>query len=85
MLSGEGNENSNKTAMGLISKMSFFSRAAHLFVHLFAIVLHDYNMKLPEIALVGTIRKKNTKCHFNWPGKTRRSSVRVYLLCFVIF
>ena len=28
--------------------MSNFARAAHFFVHFFPVVLHDYNVKLPE-------------------------------------
>ena len=49
MLSGEGNENGKKTTTGLISKKSNFARAAHFFfVHFFAVVFHDYNVKLPE-------------------------------------
>ena len=36
-----------KTTIGLISK-SNFARAALFFVHFFAIVLHDYNVILPE-------------------------------------
>ena len=47
MLSGEGNENREKANIGLIWKKSNFARAAH-FVHLFAVVLHDYILKLPE-------------------------------------
>ena len=42
MLNGEGNENGEKTIIGLISK-----KAAH-FLYFFAVVLHDYNVKLPE-------------------------------------
>ena len=49
MLSGEGNAGERwKTTIGLVSKKSNFARAAHFFVHFFAVVLHDYNMKLPE-------------------------------------
>ena len=48
MLRGEGNEGSEKTTIGLISKKAFFARAEHFFVHFFAVVLHDYNVKLPE-------------------------------------
>ena len=49
MLSGEGNDGERwKTAIGLISKKNNFARAAHFFVHFFAVVLHDYNAKLPE-------------------------------------
>ena len=35
MLSGEGNKGN-------------FARAAHFFEHFFAVVLYDYNVKLPE-------------------------------------
>ena len=50
MLSDEGNAGEWwKTAIGLISKKSNFARAAHFFfVHFFAVVFHDYNVKLPE-------------------------------------
>ena len=48
MLSGDGNENSQKT-VGLISQKNNFARAAHFFFgHFFAVVLHDDNVKLPE-------------------------------------
>jgi len=41
MLSGEGNENDEKTTIGLISK-NIFAHAAHFFfVHFFAVVLQD--------------------------------------------
>ena len=39
MLSCEGNAGSKK---------SNFARAVHFFVHFFAVVLHDYNVKLPQ-------------------------------------
>ena len=48
MLSGEGNENGEKTTIGLRKKPNNFARAAHFFVHFFAVVLQDYNVKLPE-------------------------------------
>ena len=48
MLSGEVNEDSVKTTIGLISKKATFARAEHFFVHFFAVVFHDYNVKLPE-------------------------------------
>ena len=49
MLSGEGNAGErSKTIIGQMSKKSNFARAAHFFVHLFAAVLHDYNVKHPE-------------------------------------
>ena len=44
MLSNEGNEKGEKkTTIGLISK-----KATSFFVHFFAVVLHGYNVKLPE-------------------------------------
>ena len=46
MLRGEGNENGEKTTIGLISKKSNLASAAYFFVHFFAVVLHDCNLKL---------------------------------------
>ena len=48
MLSGKGNENGEKTVIGLQPKKNNFARAAYFFVHFFAVVLHDSNVKLPE-------------------------------------
>ena len=48
MLSGEGNENGEKTTIGLISKKATLHVQHTFFVHFFAVVLHDYNVKLPE-------------------------------------
>ena len=45
MLSGDGNKHGKKKVF--LAKNNF-ARAAHFFVHFFAVVLHDYNMKLPE-------------------------------------
>ena len=44
-LSDEGNE---KTTIGLISKKATLHVLHTFFVHFFAVVLHDYNGKLPE-------------------------------------
>ena len=44
MLSGEGMQR-RKTVK---NNKSHFARAAHFFVHFLAVVLHDYNVKLPE-------------------------------------
>ena len=47
MLKGDSEENGKKS-IGLISKnKTTLQRGAHLFVHFFAIVLHDYNVTLP--------------------------------------
>ena len=48
MLSGEGNDNGENTTIGLISKKATLHVQNTLFVHFFAVVLHDYNVKLPE-------------------------------------
>ena len=33
---------------GLTNKKAVFAHAAHFFVDFFAVVLHNYNVKLPE-------------------------------------
>ena len=43
MLSGDGNENSKKKTVGLISKKTTLHVQQNFFVHFFAVVLHDYN------------------------------------------
>ena len=49
MLSGEGNARERwKTTIGLISKQTTLHVQHTFFVHFFAVVLHDYNSKLPE-------------------------------------
>ena len=47
-LSGEGNEDGEKTAIGVISKKVALHVQHTFFVHFFSVVLHDYNVKLPE-------------------------------------
>ena len=48
MLSGEGNENGEKTTIGLISKKTTLHVQYTAFVHVFAVVLYDHNVKLQE-------------------------------------
>ena len=48
MLSGEGNENGEKTTIGLISKKATLHVQHTFFLHFFAVVLHDHHMKLPK-------------------------------------
>ena len=49
MLSGEGNANGEKIAIGLISKKAPLHVQHTFFVHFFAVAdLQDYNVKLPE-------------------------------------
>ena len=56
MLSGEGNENREKTLIGLISKKINFARAAHsFFVHFCTVVLHDYNVNRVETYCMATL------------------------------
>ena len=54
MLSGEGNENSENTAIGLISKKATLHVQHTFFVHFFAVVLHDYNVKVQETSWLVT-------------------------------
>ena len=48
MLSGEDNENGEKTTISLISKKTTLHLQHTFFVHFFAVVLHDHNVKLLE-------------------------------------
>ena len=52
MLSGEGNENDDKTTIRLIGKNTSLHVQHTFFVHFFAVVLHD-NVKLPSYAFYG--------------------------------
>ena len=52
MLSGEGNENGEKTTIVLISKKATLHVQHTFFAHFFAVVLHDCNVKLPETFLI---------------------------------
>ena len=48
MLSGEDNENGEKTTVGLFSKKTTLHVQHTFFVHSFAFALNDHNVKLPE-------------------------------------
>ena len=48
MLSGEGNENGEKTTIALFSKKTTLHVQHTFFVHFFAVVLHGHNVKLPK-------------------------------------
>ena len=48
MLSGEGNAREWWKTVSLISKKATLLVQHTFFVHFFAVVLRDYNMKLPE-------------------------------------
>ena len=61
MLSGEGNENGEKTTIGLISKKATLHVQHTFFVYFFAVVLHDYDVKLPETSQLHNFwRKRRT-------------------------
>ena len=62
MLSGEGNENGEKTTIGLISKKATLHVQHTFFVHFFAVVLHDYNVKFPETFLLHVLWRKCRTC-----------------------
>ena len=54
MLSGDGNKNSQKKSVGLISKKTTLQVQHTFFVHFFAVVLHNYNV----------LRRKCCMCSF---------------------
>ena len=90
MLSGEGNENGKKTAIGPISKKSNFARAAHFFVHFFAVVLHDCNVKRPETSWLQVLWRKCRTCscslffftvaHFHPGGRQHPAATKFHVV-----
>ena len=58
MLSSEGNENGEKTTIGLISKKTTLHLQHTCFVHFFAVVLDDYKVKLPETSWLHVLWRK---------------------------
>ena len=61
MLSGEGNEKGENTTIGPISRKSnFFYKCSTgtFYVHFFVVVLHDYNVKLPETSPLHDLWRK---------------------------
>ena len=58
MSSGEGNAGDRKTTIGLISEKATLDVQHTFFVHFFAIVLHDYNVKLPETSQLHVLWRK---------------------------
>ena len=61
MLSGEGNENFEKTTIGIMVNKSLNVQHT-FFVHFFAVVLHDCNVKLTEISKLHVLWRKCRKC-----------------------
>ena len=64
MLSGEGKEKCEKTTRGLISKKTTLHVQHTFFVHLFAVVLHDYDYKVkrPETSWLHVLWRKRRTC-----------------------
>ena len=64
MLSGEGKEKCEKTTRGLISKKTTLHVQHTFFVHLFAVVLHDYDYKVkrPETSWLHVLWRKCRTC-----------------------
>ena len=62
MLSGEGSENGENTKIGLSSKKATLPVQHTFFVHFFALVLHDYNVKLSEASWLHVLWRKCRTC-----------------------
>ena len=84
MLSGEGNENGEKTTIGLISKKATLHVQHSFFVHFFTVVLHDYNGKLSEASWLHVLWKKCCTCSCSLFVHCRSVSPR-WPLAFLIF
>ena len=66
MLSGEGNAGERwKTTIGLISKKATLHVQLTFFVYFFAVVLHDYNVKLPKTFLWRKCRRCSRSLFFH--------------------
>ena len=62
MLSGKGNEKGERTTMGLISKKATLHVQRTFLYIFFAVVLHDYNLKLPETSQLHVLWRKCRTC-----------------------
>ena len=62
MLSGKGNEKGEKTTIGLISEKATLHVQHPFFVHFFAVVFHDYNVKFPETSWLCVLWRKCRTC-----------------------
>ena len=87
MLSGEGNENGKKTTtIGLISKKATLHVQHTFFVHFFAVVLHDCNVKRPSLRSARRISSllETSWLHVLW-RKRRRCSCSLFFSLSLIF
>ena len=71
MLSGDGNENSQKESVGLISKKKELCSCSTLFGHFFAVFWHDYNEKLPRMPIYRVLTRLRTRQFFAFPPFSR--------------
>ena len=62
MLSGDGDENGEKTTIGLISKKATLQVQHTFLVHFLAVVLHDFNVKLPKTSWLRVLWRKCRTC-----------------------
>ena len=62
MLGGESNENGEETTIGLISKNATLYVQPTFFVNFFAVILHDYIVKLPETSWLHVFWSKCGTC-----------------------
>ena len=84
MLSGEYNENSEKTTICLISKKATLHVQHTFFVHFFAVVLRYLNEKLPETSWLHVLWRKCRTCSCSLFFHCRSFSPR-WPLAFIIF
>ena len=69
MLNGDGNENSQKNSVGLISKKKNFARAAHFFAHFFAVFFwHDCKRETSEDAYIPSPDSTQNSTVFRFPA-----------------
>ena len=61
-LGGESNENGEETTIGLISKKATLHVQNAFFGNFFGVVLHDYNVKLPETSWLHAFWSKCGTC-----------------------
>ena len=66
-LSSEGKEKGEKTTIGLISQKAILHVQHTFLVHFFAVVLHDYNVKLPQTFLCRKCRTCSRSHFFSLP------------------
>ena len=87
MLSSEDNENGEKTKIGLISKKESLHVQHTFFVHFFAaVLLHDLNVKLPEVSSLHVLWRKCRTCSCSYSlFFHRRSFLPKWPLAFLIF